>query len=117
MAHEPIPERTSSDAGPACGATPCRWERFDGEPAIRPADAVESDDPTPISVRIEFGRARPRRDEVQKLRVGDIVPLDNHATDLVGVYANGRLVARGEPLVVDGRIGVRVVELISPVEP
>ena len=116
MTNEHLSERTPANAGSVRSPAPCRWEPFDGEPTVRPVETARSDDPTAVPVRIEFGRARLRRDEAQSLRLGDIVALDNPATDLVGVYANGRLVARGEPVVVDGRIGVRVVELISPME-
>ena len=55
------------------------------------------------------------RDEVEKLRTGSVVPLDNLACDPVAIYASGQLIARGEALVLDGKFGVRVTEVISPI--
>ena len=68
-----------------------------------------------LDLRIELGRTYVCRDEVQKLRAGAVVPLDNAAGDLVDLYAGGQLIARGEVLTLDGNLGVRVVELISRV--
>lgn len=63
-----------------------------------------------IDLCIELGRTHIAGDEATKLRAGAVVPLDNAAADPVEVYAGGKLIARGEVLVVDGKIGIRVTE-------
>ena len=51
-------------------------------------------------------------EDVLKLRKGSVVPLDKLAGDPVDIYVNGRLIARGEVLVLNDNFCVRVAELI-----
>ena len=65
-----------------------------------------------LDISIELGRAEILIEEVLKLREGSVVSLDKLAGDPVDIVANGRLVARGELLVVDGKFGVRLSEVL-----
>ena len=49
----------------------------------------------------------------EKLRSGSVVLLDGPIGEPAAIYAGGRLIGRGEIVVVDGKIGVRVVELLE----
>jgi flagellar motor switch protein FliN len=69
-----------------------------------------------LDLRIELGRTHMYLEDVLKLRRGSVVSLDKLAGDPVDVYVNGRLVARGEVLVLNNNFSVRVAELISSVE-
>lgn len=79
-------------------------------------------DPFPLSalqdveldLRIELGRTELLIDEVLKLREGSVVPLDKLAGDPVDILVNGRLVARGEVLVLNDNFCVRVAEILTP---
>jgi len=64
-------------------------------------------------VRIEFGRRWLAAEDVSRMDVGDVLELDADSLDCVDVYVDGRLHARGEPVVVEGSFGVRVQELIA----
>jgi flagellar motor switch protein FliN/FliY len=66
-----------------------------------------------LDLRIELGRTEMYLEDVLKLRTGAVVALDKMAGDPVDVYVNGRLVARGEVLVMNDNFCVRVAELIS----
>jgi len=66
-----------------------------------------------LDVRIDFGRAYLRREESTELDRGAIVPLDKTADEPVDIFAGGRLIARGEVLVLDGNYAVRVTELVA----
>lgn len=66
-----------------------------------------------LDMRIELGRTNMRLEEVLRLRSGSVVALDKLAGDPVDVYVNGRLVARGEVLVMNDSFCVRVTELIG----
>jgi flagellar motor switch protein FliN/FliY len=66
-----------------------------------------------LDVKIELGRTFMSLEDVLKLRKGSVVPLDKLAGDPVDVYVNGRLVARGEVLVLNDNFCVRVAELIA----
>jgi len=52
-------------------------------------------------------------DEILKLRRGSVVTLDKLAGDPVDIYVNGRLIARGEVLVLNDNFCVRVAELLG----
>ena len=65
---------------------------------------------TPVS--IELGTARLDDDSVAQLDIGSLVTLDRQVDDPVDVLVGGRLVARGELIVVEDELAVRIVELI-----
>jgi flagellar motor switch protein FliN/FliY len=67
-----------------------------------------------LDLRIELGRTELLIDEVLKLREGSVVPLDKLAGDPVDILVNGRLVARGEVLVLNDNFCVRVAEILTP---
>mgnify|MGYP001820649098 CR=1 FL=1 len=66
-----------------------------------------------MDLRIELGRTLMRLDEVLQLRSGSVVALDKLAGDPVDVYVNGRLIARGEVLVMTDNFCIRVTELVG----
>ena len=60
-----------------------------------------------------IGRARRPIRELLEMRAGSVITLDRSPSDPVEVLANGTLVARGEMVVVDGALGVRITEIVS----
>jgi flagellar motor switch protein FliN len=66
-----------------------------------------------LDLRIEFGRTQMYLEDVLKLRKGSVVPLDKLAGDPVDIFVNGRLIAKGEVLVLNDNFCVRVAELIA----
>ncbi|HVX11033.1 MAG TPA: flagellar motor switch protein FliN [Pirellulales bacterium] len=66
-----------------------------------------------LDLRIEFGRTQMYLEDVLKLRKGSVVPLDKLAGDPVDIFVNGRLIAKGEVLVLNDNFCVRVAELIT----
>ena len=72
---------------------------------------ADASDQEQLDLRIELGRTRLQPDDVQKLRSGSVVSLDEPLDEPAAIYAGERLIGRGEIVVVDGKIGVRVTEL------
>jgi flagellar motor switch protein FliN/FliY len=66
-----------------------------------------------LDLKIELGRTQMHLEEVLRLKQGAVVTLDKLAGDPVDIYANGRLIARGEVLVLNDNFCVRVAELIA----
>jgi flagellar motor switch protein FliN/FliY len=66
-----------------------------------------------LDLKIELGRTQMHLDDVLRLKQGAVVALDKLAGDPVDIYANGRLIARGEVLVLNDNFCVRVAELIA----
>ncbi len=71
-------------------------------------------DDVELELQIELGRAELLIEEVLALREGAVVPLDKLADDPVDILVNGRLLARGEVLVLNDNFCVRVAEIVSP---
>jgi len=66
-----------------------------------------------MDLRVELGRTQMRLEEVLQLRSGSVVALDKLAGDPVDIFVNGRLIARGEVLVMNDNFCVRVTELVG----
>lgn len=64
-----------------------------------------------LEVSVELGRRRMPLSEVARLRVGSVIELDTEAGDPLVVYANGRRIATGEAVVIDGQLGLRVTAI------
>jgi flagellar motor switch protein FliN len=88
-----------------------QWEELDRGPATTHGSGARGFFTESLTLRIELGRTHLPPEELLKLRKGAVVPLDQGPNELVDLYANGRLAGRGEVVVLDGRFGVRVVEL------
>ena len=85
------------------------------EAVLSPEETGDSDagGQQQVDLRIELGRTRLQPDDVQELRSGSVVSLDGPIGEPAAIYAAGRLIGRGEIVVVDGKIGVRVVDLLG----
>ena len=77
------------------------------------ADTLDLMRDVELDVQIELGRTNMYLDEVLRLRRGCVVALDKLAGDPVDIFVNGRLIARGEVLVLNDNFCVRVAKLIS----
>jgi flagellar motor switch/type III secretory pathway protein FliN len=64
-----------------------------------------------LTVRVELPARRISLEELTRLRAGQILDLDCRATDPVELVADGRSVATGELVDIEGRLGVRVTRL------
>ncbi|MEM7626416.1 MAG: flagellar motor switch protein FliN [Planctomycetota bacterium] len=69
-----------------------------------------------LDVSIELGRTEMLVEDVLRLQSGSVVELDKLAGDPVDVYVNGRLVARGEVLVLNDNFCIRVSEIVVDLE-
>jgi len=67
-----------------------------------------------LRVSVEVGSTSMALSDLLALSEGSVVELDRAANDLLDIYANGTLIARGEIVNVDGRYGVQVAEVVAP---
>ena len=67
----------------------------------------------PVRMSVEVGSTQLRLTDVLGLAEGGVVELDRQADELLDIMVNGTLVARGEIVTVNGRYGIRVVEIAS----
>ena len=69
-----------------------------------------------LEIVVELGRSKMVINDLLKLSSGSIVELDKLAGEPLDILVNGRLIARGEAVVVNEKFGVRLTEIVSPVE-
>ena len=67
----------------------------------------------PVRLSVEVGSVSMKLSELLDLAEGSIVELNRQAHELLDINANGSLIARGEVVTINGRFGVRVVDVIS----
>ncbi|MFN3603882.1 MAG: flagellar motor switch protein FliN [Leptonema sp. (in: bacteria)] len=67
-----------------------------------------------MNVSVELGRTKKYIKEILEMGEGSIIELDKQAGENVDVLVNGKLIARGEVVVIDENFGVRITEIISP---
>jgi len=70
----------------------------------------------PLEISVELGRTKMLINELLKLGQGSVVELSKLAGEPLEILANQKLVARGEVVVVSEKYGVRLTEIISPIE-
>src|SRR6185436_546218 len=70
----------------------------------------------PLEISVELGRVKMLVKDVVELGTGSIVEIDKAAGEPVDVMVNGRLVARGEVVVIEDNFGVRLTEILNPQE-
>ncbi len=80
---------------------------------MRPIDLIMD---IPLEVTVELGRIRMLIKDVLDLASGSIVELDRVAGEPVDLLVNGRLVAKGEVVVIEDNFGIRITEIVSPAE-
>ncbi len=95
------------------GVSAFRLEELKGAPASTEAASFDLIRDVELDLRIELGRTHMYLEDVLKLRKGAVVPLDKMAGEPVDIYVNGRLIARGEVLVLNDNFCVRVAELVA----
>lgn len=95
------------------GATPFELKDLAGAGASNEPDNLDLLRDVQLDLKIELGRTQMQLENVLHLRQGAVVALDKLAGDPVDIFANGRLIARGEVLVLNDNYCVRVVALIA----
>ena len=68
----------------------------------------------PIELQVELGRTAMTIHELMQLGQGSVIELDKLAGEPLNVLVHGRLIARGEAVVVNDKFGVRLTDIVSP---
>ena len=115
-----------SPSAPA-GSAPPASHAFDqlskSAPAEAPARSQSTKDRSldfildiPLEVAVELGRARMVINDLLQLGQGSVIELSKLAGEPLEILVNNKLVARGEVVVVNEKFGVRVTDIVSPME-
>jgi flagellar motor switch protein FliN len=99
------------------GVSPYKLVDFGGAPASTENATLDLLRDVELDLKIELGRTNMYLEDVLRLSKGAVVPLDRLAGDPVDIIVNGRLIARGEVLILNDNFCVRVAELVAGESP
>jgi flagellar motor switch protein FliN/FliY len=85
----------------------------DSDSVHRGAADLEALFDVPVQVSAVLGRARMDVGELLKLGPGAVLELDRKVGEAIDIYVNNRLVARGEVVLVEDKLGVTMTEIIK----
>ena len=89
----------------------------DIEPAFQEANGVQNMDfllDVPLEVTVELGKAKLTIGDLLRLNQGSVVELNKLTNQPLEIYANKKLMAEGEVVVVNQKFGIRLINIISP---
>ena len=70
----------------------------------------------PLEITVELGKTKMLINDLLQLGQGSVIELTKLAGEPLEILVNNKLVARGEPVVVNEKFGVRLTDIISPIE-
>jgi flagellar motor switch protein FliN/FliY len=107
-------------------ATAMPLEHFETSEPLASDAPIEQDDRTandlstvfevPVSISAVLGRSSLSVAQLLKLGAGSVLELDRKVGEAIDIFVNNRLVARGEVVIVDDRLGVTMTEIIKDSE-
>lgn len=94
---------------------PQNGSRYNEEIPEKPKSSAELEAvyDIPVQVSAVLGKSRMQVHQLLKLGRGAVVELDRKIGEAIDIYVNNRLVARGEVVVVDDRLGITMTEIIK----
>jgi len=92
---------------------PMQFQSFDSPSAPGEARSIDLVYNIPLQVSVELGRAKKEISEILEFSLGTIIVLDKIAGDPVEIVVNGRLIAKGEVVVIDENYGVRITDIVN----
>ena len=85
--------------------------------AVQPEEKIATDlapvFDVPVNISAVLGKAHMSVAQLLKLNAGSVLELDRKVGEAIDIYVNNRLVARGEVVIVDDRLGVTMTEIIK----
>ncbi len=126
--HTPAPASAKPNFAPAPGdgGGAVRSEPFTVQPVQfsilqeqrleQPPQNIDLIMDVPLDVSVELGKTRKTIKETLELQQGSIIQLDKMAGEPVDLLVNGKLIAKGEVVVIDENYGIRITTIISPMD-
>jgi flagellar motor switch protein FliN/FliY len=117
-------QEAQPDEARAGSDKPEAMQKSESPPSSKPASATERKLTgnmdflldIPLEISVELGRTKILINELLKLGQGSVIELSKLAGETLEILANHKLIARGEVVVVNEKYGIRLTEIISPIE-
>ena len=66
----------------------------------------------PVDIEVVVGKAQKTIGELLNMGIGSVVELDREVNDLVDIKVNGKLIAKGELVVIENKLGIKIKEIV-----
>ena len=92
---------------------PMQFQAFDTQGPVGEPKSIDLVYNIPLQVSVELGKTKKEISEILEFNLGTIIVLDKIAGDPVEIVVNGKMIARGEVVVIDDNYGVRLTDIIN----
>lgn len=93
-----------------------KFEELKKTPSATPARDLDFILDIPLEVTVEIGRAKMLINDLLQVGQGSIIELNRLAGEPFDIFVNQKLIARGEVVVVGEKFGIRITDIVSPLE-
>jgi len=107
------PQQPMGGQGRVVDVHPMQFQAFDSPGSTGEPKSIDLVYNIPLQVSVELGRAKKEISEILEFNLGTIIVLDKIAGDPVEIVVNGKMIARGEVVVIDDNYGVRITDIIN----
>ncbi|ADQ45375.1 CheC, inhibitor of MCP methylation / FliN fusion protein [Caldicellulosiruptor kronotskyensis 2002] len=111
--YTPPPQRTEQPQQ-VYNVSPVQFESFDEEEERRYPENIELILDVPLEITVELGRTQKLVREILEFSTGSIIELEKLAGEPVDILVNGKVIAKGEVVVIDENFGVRITDIVNP---
>ncbi|ADQ05379.1 CheC, inhibitor of MCP methylation / FliN fusion protein [Caldicellulosiruptor owensensis OL] len=94
--------------------SPVQFESFDEEEERKYPENIELILDVPLEITVELGRTQKLVREILEFSTGSIIELEKLAGEPVDILVNGKVIAKGEVVVIDENFGVRITDIVNP---
>jgi len=92
---------------------PMQFQSFDAQGPAGEQKGIDLVYNIPLQVTVELGKTKKEISEILEFGTGTVIVLDKIAGDPVEIVVNGKLIARGEVVVIDENYGVRITNILN----
>lgn len=111
-----LAEQTAAESAPAEPAKPHVFEKFGAGGSPTSQNDLDMILDIPVNLTVELGRTKMPIKNLLQLAQGSVVELAGMAGEPLDVLINGFLIAQGEVVVVNDKLGIRLTDIITPAE-
>lgn len=101
-------------AKPVINAEPAAYQTLSSTKSDAARSEISLIKDVPLELSVELGRARRSIADILDFGIGTVVELNRLAGEPVDLMANGKLIAKGEVVVIDENFAIRIIEIINP---
>ncbi|GHV44733.1 flagellar motor switch protein FliN [Synergistales bacterium] len=109
----PASSRGAQQPAPMVDVRPAEFTPLVSKGSSPGASKIDLIADIPVRVTVELGKTRKNVSDILALTTGSVIELDKMAGEAVDVLVNGKLIAKGEVVVIDENFGVRITEVVN----